>query len=166
MRGVGRHTDYAMRILMHLAALEQGAHTQVKDIAQQRLLPAPFLRRVVARLAAAGILRTTRGNRGGVRLAQPAAAISLLDVVRAMEGGVVLNRCVSTKHACPLGGTCPVLHVWEDATRRVEEHLGGIAIADLADAQKKIAGSDDGCAQRSLRRTKRRRASSTSRKEP
>jgi DNA-binding IscR family transcriptional regulator len=47
-----------------------------------------YAARVVARLAAAGILRTARGAGGGVRLAPPAREISLLDVIRAMEGGV------------------------------------------------------------------------------
>jgi Rrf2 family protein len=83
MQGILRHTDYALRVVFHLAALGAGARVQVKDIAERRLMPAPFVRRVVARLAANGILSTVRGSGGGVRLARPADAISLLDVVRA-----------------------------------------------------------------------------------
>jgi Rrf2 family protein len=131
MQGILRHTDYALRVVFHLAALGAGARVQVKDIAERRLMPAPFVRRVVARLAANGILSTVRGSGGGVRLARPADAISLLDVVRAMEGGIVLNRCVVDRPACPLAETCPVQRAWCEATRLLEEHLGSVAFADL-----------------------------------
>ena len=133
MQGILRHTDYASRVVFHLASLGPDALVQVKDIADRRLMPTPFVRRVVARLAAAGILRTVRGSGGGLRLARPAAAISLLDVVRAMEGGIVLNRCVAEPCACPLSDGCPVQRAWCDATRRLEEHLGGVTFADLPD---------------------------------
>jgi Rrf2 family protein len=132
MQGIARHTDYAVRVVFHLAALGGGAKVQVKDIAGRRLMPAPFVRRVVARLAAAGILRTVRGSGGGVRLARPASEISLLDVVRAMEGGIVLNRCVSDPGECPFSGNCAIHVAWADATRSVEERLGALAFSELA----------------------------------
>ncbi|MBP2673815.1 MAG: hypothetical protein H6Q84_655 [Deltaproteobacteria bacterium] len=131
MQGILRHTDYALRVVFHLAASGDGAHIRVKELAERRLMPAPFVRRVVARLAAKGILRTTRGSGGGVRLARAPDAISILDVVRAMEGGIVLNRCVAERRACPLADTCPVQRTWCEATRRVEEHLAGVTFADL-----------------------------------
>jgi len=134
MQGIGRHTDYASRIVLHLASLGDDAQVPVKEIAEKRLLPAPFVRRVVAQLAAAGLLKTTRGNGGGVRLARPAAEISLLDVVRAMEGKVVLNRCVDAPHACPLAAVCPVTRAWTDATRTVEGHLAGVTFAGLVES--------------------------------
>ncbi len=137
MQGILRHTDYAARVVLHLASLGTDARVQVKDIADRRLMPAPFVRRVVARLAAAGILRTARGSGGGVRLARPAREISLLDVIRAMEGGVVLNRCVSEPGACPLSDRCPVQRTWCDATRRLEEHLEGVTFADLSTPSKR-----------------------------
>lgn len=136
MLGIGRQTDYASRIVLHLAALGPGAQVQVKAIAERRLLPAAFVRRVVARLAAGGILRTTRGSGGGIALARPAEQISLLDVVRVMEGGIVLNRCVSAPHHCPLSETCPVQRAWTDATRNVEEYLGAVTFAALATTQE------------------------------
>jgi len=137
MQGILRYTDYAARVLFHLASLGGDARVQVKDIADRRLMPAPYVRRVVARLAAAGILRTGRGSGGGVRLARPAAEISLLDVVRAMEGGIVLNRCVAEPGACPLSDACPVQRAWCDATRRLEKHLEGVSFADLSTPPKR-----------------------------
>lgn len=132
MKGIGRSTDYASRIVLHLAALGPGAQVQVKEIAQRRLLPPAFVRRIVAELAAGGILRTVRGNKGGIALARPAEEITLLDVVRVMEGGIVLNRCVDHPHSCPLSSICPVNCAWTGATRVVEQYLRAITFHDLA----------------------------------
>ena len=156
MQGIGRHTDYASRVVFHLAVLGPGSRVQVKDIAERRLMPAPFVRRVVARLAAAGILRTTRGSGGGVQLARPASTISMLDVVRAMEGGIVLNRCVSEPPACPLSGACPVRLAWGDATRRVEEHLGGVTFADILKPPEQADHVEDLGSVRSASRRRRK----------
>jgi Rrf2 family protein len=136
MIGIGRHTDYAARILIHLASLPAGQMVTVQEIAKSRLLPAPFVRRIIARLAADGLLKTVRGQRGGVKLARPAARITLLDLVRTMEGGISLNRCVDEPHTCPLAEQCPVQRAWTDATRELERHLSSVTFAELAAGQK------------------------------
>ena len=98
----------------------------------RRLLPEPFLRRIVGKLAAAGPVVTARGPGDGIRLARPAAEISLLDVVRALEGGVVLNRCVDSPEACPLADACPVQRQWTRVTRNLEADLATVRFSDLA----------------------------------
>ena len=132
MLGIARHTDYAARIVLHLACLEEGAQVPIGEIAERRLLPAPFVRRVIGRLVSAGIVRTVRGAGGGVALARPPADISLLDVVRAMEGGIVLNRCVDSPSACPMADSCPVQAAWTDVTRTLETSLADVRFDRLA----------------------------------
>ena len=132
MIGIGRHTDYASRIVLHLALRGEGARATAADIAEQGLLPRAFVRRIVGRLAAAGILRTVRGARGGVALARPAAEISLLDIVNAMEGGLVLNPCAANPHACPLAVHCPVQKAWVGATSGLEAHLAAVRFDRLS----------------------------------
>ncbi len=132
MLGISRQTDYASRIVLHLACLEKGARVPIAEIAHRRLLPAPFVRRVIGRLVSAGIVATVRGAGGGVALARPAAEISLLDVVRAMEGGIVLNACVDAPHSCPLATKCPVQAAWTDATRALEANLAAVRFDSLS----------------------------------
>ncbi|MGV8042417.1 MAG: RrF2 family transcriptional regulator [Thermoanaerobaculaceae bacterium] len=132
MIGIARHTDYGARVVLHLACLEPGAQVTIAEVAEKRLLPAPFVRRVVGKLVAAGILVTARGMGGGVRLARPAAEISLLDVVRALEGGVTLNHCVDNPKACPLAAGCPVQQAWTGATRQLEASLEAVRFDQLA----------------------------------
>lgn len=132
VRGIARHTDYAARIVLHLASLEPGTQVTIEEIAARRLLPTPFVRRVLSRLVSAGILVTSRGRGGGVRLARPASRISLLDVVAAMEGGLTLNRCVDHPMECPLTSACPVHQVWTDTTRKLETMLSAVKFDRLA----------------------------------
>lgn len=132
MLGIRRETDYAVRTVLHLASLPPGTQVQVKDVAAQKMLPLSFVRRIVARLGTAGLLSTTRGLRGGIALARPASAISLLDVVLAMDDPVALNQCLDSDHTCPLRASCPAHAAWRDATAVLEEHLRRVSFDDLA----------------------------------
>jgi len=132
MIGIGRQTDYAARIVLHLACLDAEAQVSVGEIAQQRLLPEPFVRRLVGRLVGAGILQSARGFKGGIRLARPASDISMLDLVVAMEGSVALNACVDHSDACPFAAACPVHSAWTDVTRSLQEQLATIRFDQLA----------------------------------
>src|ERR1035437_6964823 len=108
MMSVSRSTDYAARIVLFLATQEEGALVSIAEIAASRLLPVPFVRRIVSRLTEAEILRTVRGVRGGVALARSASEISLGDVLAAMEGPTCPSPCVEDAGNCPFGKSCPV----------------------------------------------------------
>ena len=112
MLTINRQTDYASRVILHLALQGEGSRVTAAEIAERRLIPKAFVRRVVTRLAAAGLLTTTRGIEGGVTLARPAGEISLLEVVEAMEGPLALNACTVNPRTCPLVSACPVNKAW------------------------------------------------------
>jgi Rrf2 family protein len=149
--GIKRETDYAVRTVLHLASLGGKTQVQVRDIADQRLLPLSFVRRIVARLSAAGILATICGMGGGIALARPAAQISLLDVVHAMEGKIALNQCLEPQHSCPLADHCPAQNVWAETTAILEAHLASVRFDSLAagtpqhtDAHRKLVAAPGG----------------------
>ena len=143
MTGIGRHTDYATRIVLHLSGLARGTQVTAREIANRGLLPQAFIRRIVGRLAAAGILRTTRGSGGGVVLARDPSEISLLDVVRAMEGNPSLNACVDNPLACPLSTGCPVNRAWIGVTAQVVASLQAVSFDQLAsDARASLSNSE------------------------
>jgi Rrf2 family protein len=132
MIGISRQTDYAARLVLHLAALEPETQVSIAEISKLRLLPVAFVRRLAGSLVKAGVLRTARGSGGGIRLGRPASEISLLDVVNAVEGGIVLNQCLDGKHICPLAHGCPVQAAWSAATQALELHLAGVRFDALA----------------------------------
>jgi Rrf2 family protein len=88
----------------------------------------------MSQLSAAGLVHSTRGAHGGVRLARTAAEISLLAVVEAIDGPMLLNDCVADPAICPMGANCRVHQVWCQAQADLVERLDQTKLADLAPA--------------------------------
>lgn len=136
MLSVPRSTDYAVRVVLHLATLEEGARESISGISRTRDLPVPFVRRIVSRLAEVGILCTHRGAGGGVSLARSASSVSLWDVVFAMEGPSCPSPCLAEPRSCSQSGTCPVRGVWSNTSVVLDNHLRTVLLSDLASEQK------------------------------
>jgi Rrf2 family protein len=142
MIAIGRQTDYAARIVLHLASLEEGARVTAQEIAASRLIPPAFIRRIVSRLSAAGILITVRGNKGGVTLARPPSLVSLREVIEAMEGPIAMNSCLTQAGACPLAELCPVQSSWAGATRHLSQYLDEVRFDALAASIRSQRGGE------------------------
>ncbi|KAK0330611.1 hypothetical protein LTR94_032176, partial [Friedmanniomyces endolithicus] len=85
------------------------------------------------RLAAAGLIESTRGTGGGIRLARDADAISLADIVEAVEGPIAMTACVDAgDHDCGIAGNCRVKPHWNAVNRAVRDALAGVTLATLA----------------------------------
>lgn len=95
--------DYAVLTMSAAARHCGGGRTSASELAAETGLPAPTVQKLVSKLSAAGLLRSTRGAGGGLQLARPAAAISVADIVEAVEGPIALTACID-------GGTCVVDH--------------------------------------------------------
>ena len=133
MLSISRQTDYAARIVLHLATRPPEERSSIAELSRSRRLPVPFVRRIVSRLAEAGILDTVRGRDGGIRLARPASALSLQDVVAAMEGPIALNLCLEKAGVCTFAGDCVAREVWTEASRLLENHLRATSFSRLAE---------------------------------
>jgi Rrf2 family protein len=94
-------------------------------------IPVRFLPQVMGDLAAAGLVEATTGRAGGYRLARPAAAITLLDVVEAVEGDSRRRTCVLRGGSCGLDGHCDVHDVFFAAQDAMLATLAGARLADL-----------------------------------
>ena len=121
---ITRQADYAVRAMAYLAQLNpEQLPAATARIAQQKSIPPSFLAKIVSQLSVAGLLQTSRGARGGVSLAKPAEAISLLDVVEAIDGPILLNDCVSETGTCSFNDDCPLKPVWCEAQKQLVENL-------------------------------------------
>ena len=132
MLSISRQADYACRVMLHLAMLPSGQRVTAQDIAERRLIPRAFVRRVITQLANAGLVTTTRGAGGGLELARPASDISLLQVVEAIEGPLALNACVVNPQACPLMKVCSVHEAWVGARQALIAELSQSTFDKLA----------------------------------
>ena len=112
---ITRQADYAVRAVLYLAQLGPDKRAATSQIADDQQIPPSFLAKIVSQLSVAGLLQTSRGARGGVSLARDPEEISLLEVVEAIDGPILLNECVSNSGACTFGDSCPMRPVWCDA---------------------------------------------------
>lgn len=118
------------------AALGAAAHKPRKvnatSLSAETGIPLPTAQKLVSRLSTAGLFESSRGTGGGVRLARPPAAISLADIVEAVEGPIQMTACVEAgRHDCALESCCqvrPHMHIVNNAVRGA---LAGVSLASL-----------------------------------
>jgi Rrf2 family protein len=131
---ITRQADYAVRAMVYLAQLGPEDRAATGQIAKEKSIPPSFLAKIVSQLSVAGLLQTSRGARGGVSLAKPAEAITLLDVVEAIDGPILLNDCVGENSNCEYDDDCPLKPVWCDAQKILLDHLSKANFAQFSKA--------------------------------
>jgi Rrf2 family protein len=129
---ITRATEYAVRCALHLAFEPSGSVVPRRKIASAREIPGQFLGKIAQRLARAGIIRIHQGARGGYELLVPASRLTLLAVVEAAEGDLVLNTCVMHPRTCARTCVCAAHRVWSEARRQLRATLAGVTFAELA----------------------------------
>lgn len=120
---ITRQADYAVRAVLYLAKMGPERRAATSQIAEEQQIPPSFLAKIVSQLSVAGLLQTSRGARGGVSLARAPENISLLEVVEAIDGPILLNECVAENGACTFGDDCPISPVWCEAQAELVESL-------------------------------------------
>ena len=137
---ITQQADYAIRAVLELALHAPDERIFSSEIARRQGIPAPFLTKILSRLAAAGIVATHRGVNGGIRLTRPADQVTLLQVVEAIDGPITLNRCVRAPAECVRSQACVVHPVWLQICADLRAQLHSVHFARLAaDAQIRVA---------------------------
>jgi Rrf2 family protein len=137
---ITRQADYAIRSMVHLAELPLDGRVSTATISEAEGIPLPFLTKVISRLATAGLVTTSRGMGGGVSLARPPEEVTLLQVVEAVDGPILLNHCLLRPGTCERDGFCAAHDVWANVQDRLVQELGGVTMRDMAQkqAQKRV----------------------------
>lgn len=133
--------EWAAHCAVVLAFLPEGATLPTTRLAEYHGVPGPYLAKSLQALMRAGIVTSSPGRRGGYRLARPASAISLLDVVDAIEGERTFFRCTEIRQRGPApagaGANSPACQIaaamWR-AEERWREELAAVTVANLAAA--------------------------------
>ncbi len=126
-------TDYAMRLLMHVARQPERLCT-IAEVAGVYGISEAHLMKVTHQLGLAGWLETVRGKGGGMRLALPPADINLGAVVRSIEPDFYLVDCMAENSACTLMGSCKLTGIMRGALQSMMQHLDAYTLADLLPA--------------------------------
>lgn len=130
---VSTRGDYASRALLSLALQGVDTPVSVRDIATRTGLPQPYLEQILLALKGAGLVRSKRGVGGGYVLARDPSAVSLGDIVSAVDGPITLGDFGEphTGGACDHEGQCVLLAVWADVASHMRRHLDGLLLDDL-----------------------------------
>ena len=102
------------------------------EIARREDMPTAFLERILARLREGGLVASTRGASGGYRLSRPAGAISVADIVTAIEGPLSLVGCLPDEGGCSRAGSCASQRVWRRLDDAISGALGDISLDELS----------------------------------
>jgi len=125
--------DYAVVTMTAAARHCGGARVSAGQLAEETGLPAPTVQKLVSRLTAAGLLRSTRGVGGGLKLARPAAAITLADIVEAVEGPIALASCLEeSSGGCQIEQACSVKPHWPVVNQALRGALAQVSLTQLS----------------------------------
>jgi len=119
--------DYGVIVATHLAAYPERQVTAAVVAAETRL-PQATVAKVLKGLAHAGLVTATRGAGGGYRLARAAAAISVAEVVAAIDGDIGLTQCSVHVEECARTNFCPTRPHWAAINRAVGQALSAVSL--------------------------------------
>ncbi len=126
------YTDYTLRVLMYCAA-NPGRLVTIAEMADRHRLSKNHLMKIVNDLGRQGVLETTRGRGGGLRLLKPPSAIRVGDVLRSAETDFRLVECFdASTDTCTLTPTCRLKSVLGHALRAYFAELDAVTLADIA----------------------------------
>ncbi|MFG2357711.1 RrF2 family transcriptional regulator [Streptomyces sp. NPDC048521] len=129
---ISARADYAVRAVLELAVRQGNGPVKAEEVAAVQDIPHKFLEGILGDLRRAGIVDSRRGGGGGYRLARDAAAITVADVIRAVDGPIVSVRGERPTGLAYTGTARPLLPLWIALRANVRRILEGVTLADLA----------------------------------
>ncbi len=133
-----RASEYAVRAIIHIASAGRDAQpVRVQEIAEALHVPGPSLAKIVQNLRRMGFLTSHKGPRGGVTLARPATELTLFEVIEAVEGYDLMQRCIIGVPGCSERGKhCPLHEQWRGIRTQMLDMLSAQSIDDVAQLTK------------------------------
>jgi len=127
-----RAADYAVRVMVHLAAPAAERRVSLPSLAEATGAPESFLSKVMQALSQVGLVSSRRGQTGGFEIMARGRAASMREVIEAIDGAICLNVCLATGQACRREAWCPAHPVWAKAQQAMLDVLSNVTISELA----------------------------------
>ena len=133
MLRLSKKSDYALIAMKHLAMRpDGGASSSAREIAESYDIPLELLAKVLQRLVRARLLVSVQGTRGGYRLGRAASAITVADVIQAVDGPVTVTACAPDDHTCDQFSKCSIRDPLWKIKSRILEALTMMTMAEMA----------------------------------
>ena len=132
MLRLSKKADYALMAMKHLAQKSSASSTSAREIAEQYDIPIELMAKVLQRLVRIGLLASTQGTRGGYALGRPPTAISVADVIEAIDGPFTVTACSTENNDCEQFSKCSIRDPLWQIRERIAAALGTVTIAEIA----------------------------------
>ena len=133
MLRLSKKADYALIAMKHLAQKCTGAQsTSAREIAEQYDIPIELLAKVLQRLVRTGLLVSTQGTRGGYTLSRAANAITVADVIQAIDGPLTVTACSTDNNDCEQYNKCSIRDPLWQIRERIVQALGTVTLSEMA----------------------------------
>ena len=132
MLRLSKKADYALMAVKHLAEKPGAPSTSAREIAEAYDIPLELMAKVLQRLVRAGLLVSTQGTRGGYTLSRPSTAMSVADVIQAIDGPFTVTACSEDKGDCEQYSKCSIRDPLWQIRERIATTLGTVTIAEMA----------------------------------
>lgn len=132
-------TDYAMRMLVNLALRSDSGPVTAAVLVEGQNVPVDFAYKILQKLRRAKILNSFKGVNGGFVLAKKPEAISLLDVIEAVQGRLIIRPCLLGDDHCVSAKPCPVSVKLQKLQETFDNEMRGITLAKIIQVKQNIS---------------------------
>ena len=134
--------SYGTRALLDLAIHSRANSTiTLKEIAERQDISLSYLEHIVTPLIAGGVVRSVRGNKGGITLAKQAKDITLKEIINLLEGPTALVECLINSSNSAKSGGCVTQEIWAELGQAIDHVLEGKTLQDLVERENNKDGS-------------------------
>ncbi|HLY59514.1 MAG TPA: Rrf2 family transcriptional regulator [Terriglobia bacterium] len=133
MLKLSKKSDYGLIAVRHLAEKDPGGACNTREIAKAYGIPAELLAKVLQKLVKNGLLVSQHGAEGGYALARHPSTVTAFDVIRAIDGPLLITSCVTARGACSQAPTCTVREPLSKVNEIITQALSSVTIASLGE---------------------------------
>jgi Rrf2 family cysteine metabolism transcriptional repressor len=130
---------YGTKALLELALHWDKEPVPLKEISQRQQIPLSYLEHLISPLVQAGIIKSTRGIRGGISLLRPPQQVVLSEVIQLLEGSIAPVECVDNPKTCPRSELCTTRSLWYEVKEAISGVLESTTLQDLVERQRREA---------------------------
>lgn len=131
--------EYAIRALMHVAPTNGTKRFQAKTVCEKAGIPEPFTRKVFQSLVSGGFLEAARGPGGGYQLTEDPGRITILEIIKAVDGEGVFDGCIMGLPECNELHPCPLHEIRSVTKHHLLSQLESTSLQDLIESHKERA---------------------------
>lgn len=126
--------EYAIRALTHVVSTEGKERFQAAEVCEEVGIPEPYTRKVLQALVSDGLLNAVRGPHGGYELVRPASEISMLELIKAVDGQDTFDGCVLGLPMCGCAKPCPLHETWGPVKGELLTCLASVTLQQIVDS--------------------------------